>query len=190
MNWNTSDNQRRAITLGLLAIPFIMLVLFINGLVVAHAQHHTRVAQLLQERENAEDLVRHAPRWREQITKLHALSRGSPLFFDSAELSSAATHMQSEVSSAIASDHVTVLRNEIELKADNESKRTELHLLLTFDADIATITHVLFHLRQARPLLFVRKLELRASPQPATTLPAGPNLLQVELAIVGFVQTS
>jgi type II secretion system (T2SS) protein M len=189
MNLDNSDNRRRALTLGLLGVPFIILALFVDGLVVAHAQHHTRVVQLLQERENAKDLMRNAPRWHDQITKLNALSQSAPLFFGSAELNSAAARMQNEVSSAIAVDHVSVLRNEIELKADNDSKRTELHLLLTFDGDIATVTHVLFHLRQARPFLFVRKLELRASPQTAAALLSGPNLLQAELAIVGFVQT-
>lgn len=184
-----SEQQRRGLAAGLLVLPVLLLVWLSVGLIAAHGAHHTQMARLLLERADDKGLLQRAPAWNRERDALAKLSAKTPLFFDAAQPASAVTRMQTEVSNVIAADHISASRNEIELVAENDRKRTELRMVLSFDADIATVSRVLFHLRQARPLLFVRKLDLRASPQPtAAQSLAGPNMLQAELTIVGFVR--
>jgi len=184
-----SEQYRSGLAAGLLVLPVLLLVWLGIGLVIAHNAHHADMARLLLERTDDKALLQHAPAWNRERDALAKLSRSTPLFFDAAQPASAVTRMQTEVSNVIAADHINPLRNEVELVAENDRKRTELHMVLAFDADIATVSRVLFQLRQARPLLFVRKLDLRAPPQPITAQSlTGPNKLQAELTIVGLVQ--
>jgi hypothetical protein len=184
-----SEQQRRGLAAGLLILPALLFVWLGIGLVTAHNAHHADMARLLLERRDDKALLQRAPAWSRDRDTLAKLSANTPLFFDAAQPASAVTRMQTEVSNVTAADHITATRNDVELVAENDRKRTELRMVLSFDADIATVSRVLFHLRQARPLLFVRKLDLRATPQPtAAQSLAGPNMLQTELTIIGFVQ--
>jgi hypothetical protein len=189
MTLDLSDTQKRAIAIALMVVPALLVLWLGVELVLAHSAHHERMARLLVERADDQALLRNAPVWNLQRDALRSLSVRTPLFFGSSQPATATARMQSEVLNAISRDHVTVLRNEVELVAQNDRKRTELHMQLAFNADIAKVTSVLLHLREAHPLLFVRTLELRASPQRAAAEPLpGPTILQAELTIVGIVQ--
>jgi len=189
MTFALSEDQKHAAAIGLLVLPVLLLLWLGLELLLAHNAHHDGMAHLLAERAHDRALIKSAPVWNAQRETLRTLSARAPLFFETAQPATATARMQNDVVGAIASDHVTLLRNEVELEADNTRQRTELRMLLSFNADIATVTRVLFHLRQARPLLFVQAFELHALPKPAAAAPPpGPNILQAELTLVGVVQ--
>lgn len=188
LEYAPSSIQRRAAALALAFAPMLVAGLVATNFVLARAAHHERLSRLLAERQADLALLHDAPMWKNEIARLRQAGSGAALFFADPEVSAAGSQMQARVTSIVTAGGGTVQRSNVDLVAAGDEAPVELRTTVTFAADIAAFTHILYHLRQARPLLFVAKLAMReaAGSTSRGTTPVAPNLLQIDLTMVGY----
>jgi hypothetical protein len=185
---NLSALQQRILAVTLALLPAIALVVLVVGTVLQWSAHHSEVAILKQQLADYQNLVRTAPEWRRDIEAMRSATASNRYFFTADQSSQAAGEVRAKAVGIVTKNGGTVQQSNVELKVAGENEPTAYHATISFSADIAALTRILYQLRRTRPYLFATQLAIHSS-APAISTTMGPNRLQVDLVVVGFWQS-
>jgi len=174
--------QQRIVAVCLLLVPIGVLLALIYGYASDVAAHREQVVLLERERARYSALAQSAPILKRQIDRLRMASQTGELVFVARSADVAAKQLQAKLSSIVSAAGGTGFQEKAILNANREDGPVAVYANLSFTANIATISKVLFALRQSRPLLIPTRLWIRSA---GASGPA-PNLLQAELTVVSY----
>lgn len=175
---------KRAVAVLLALVP----VALIAAMLVSYGSdvllHRQRVAQLERERASYAALAANADAWKQRAARLRTATAGG-FVFTNPKVDAAAQDLVTQASTIVTTEGGGNLQSRPEISAGGEDGATEIRANLSFTADIGKLTHILYRLRQARPLMLPEHLSVRSSASGPLT---APNALQIEMAVVGYVQ--
>ncbi|GEM_PF-5793176 len=182
-----SPVQSRAAAVALALVPVALLAFAGVALVRDRSLHHAAVERLLTERETDRQAIGDEPLLAGKIAEMRSTVGGAPLFYIHSQSSDAAVRMESAITAIASRNKAAQFHCNVEFRDLGESQPQELRATVTLHADITALTHILYDLRQAKPLLFVDSLSVKSDAPPGAALTA-PNELQVEMTILGYLQ--
>jgi Type II secretion system (T2SS), protein M subtype b len=182
-----SHRRQQALALALATVPVLAIVAVSVCLALSWSAHHARVALLMTERANYRRAIDEAPALRSAMATLRSSEAANDYFFASGQSSAAAAKVRSQIGAIVGGDGATIARDDVELAAAGDDSPVELRASISFTGDIKSLTRVLYHLRQARPLLFVTQLAVHSFSD-GTNLTA-PNRLQADLVVEAYLGT-
>jgi hypothetical protein len=182
-----SRTQSRAAAIALLLVP-VMIALWIGvSLIRERNLHHAAIEKLLVQRADDELAIRRQPLLDKKIAELRTAAGGAPLFYSRSQSSDATTRMETALTAIVSRNKGTQFHCNVEFHDTGENHVQELRASITLAADISALTHILYDIRQSRPLIFVNGISIKSS-VPARSALTAPNTLQVEMTVVGYLQ--
>jgi hypothetical protein len=177
--------QEILIAVALAAVPLIAVALFAGYLCAGWSAHYASIDALARQRDAYRHAIAGMPALQADLAALRREQAAGRYFFRAAEGSEAAAKLRSDIGGLIGKDGATIQRDEVELVAYGDDAPVVLRASLSLTGDIKALTRVLYHLRQARPLLFVTQLAVHsAADVPAL---AAPNTLQADLVVQAYM---
>ena len=182
-----SRTQSRAAAIALLLVP-VMIALWIGvSLIRERNLHHAAIEKLLVQRADDELAIRRQPLLDKKIAELRTAAGGAPLFYSRSQSSDATTRMETALTAIVSRNKGTQFHCNVEFHDTGENHVQELRASISLAADISALTHILYDIRQSRPLIFVNGISIKSS-VPARSALTAPNTLQVEMTVVGYLQ--
>jgi hypothetical protein len=180
-----SHRQQQALALVLAAVPILAAAAIAVSLALSWSAYHAHVAALTAERAAYRGALRDVPALRAEMAKLRASEAANDYFYANNQSSAAAAKVRSQIGAIVGGDGATIVRDDVELAAAGDDSPVELRASISFTGDIKSLTRVLYHLRQARPLLFVTQLAVHSG---ADGVPlTAPNRLQADLVVEAYL---
>jgi hypothetical protein len=182
-----SRTQSRAAAIALLLVPVVIALWIGVSLIRERNLHHAAIEKLLVQRADDELAIRRQPLLDKKIAELRTAAGGAPLFYSRSQSSDATTRMETALAAIVSRNKGTQFHCNVEFHDTGENHVQELRASITLAADISALTHILYDIRQSRPLIFVNVISIKSSVLARSALTA-PNTLQVEMTVVGYLQ--
>jgi len=184
--FSPSALQQRVTAIVIALIPLAVLVAMLASYVSDIALHRERVMLLKRERADYAALIQNAPLWKSDVARLRAIAAGGSLVFANSRVDAAAQQLLTAVSSIVTDEGGAAVQSKAEINATGEDGPTEIRANVSFTADISAVTHILFRLRQTRPILIPVQLSIRDAVVQTVAAAPAPHRLQVELTVAGY----
>jgi len=188
LEYSLTPAQSRAAALAVALLPLAVLALILVHFLLPRAEHHTRVAELMRQRDEYRAILRNAPAWSAEVEQLRGPASRAPAFYRSAQMSAASGQMEAAVTAIINKDQGAIQHNEVEMHDGGADAPQQLRDTVSLTADISALTRILYDMRAARPLLFVASMTVRSDAVFAGPLSA-PNRLHVDFVVVAYLQS-
>jgi hypothetical protein len=182
-----TKSQEQVTAAALCIIPLVAMAAAVVWLVLSWSEYAARTSALLHERAILREVIAAAPAARERTIRLHVLNEANAFFYAHPQAAKAASSLRSEIDAIVVRDGGTLQRDDVELVSKGDDAPVELHAAVSLSADIRTLTRILYHLRQARPLVFVAQLMVHGTPGGGRT---APNRLQVDTMLKSYLGAS
>jgi hypothetical protein len=182
-----SPAQRRGLAIAFTLVPVALMLLAVMPAVANYLDHRDRMAVLARQLVSYRAAIDGAPVERAAVARLRGSRALNDLVVPGANAAQAAATLQSRISELAASAGANVVQSSSQVLAA-DGALVELSTRLVLEADITQASRLLYALETARPLLVVRRCVIRDADGEFQNAAAGPNRLQVELDISGYMR--
>lgn len=182
-----SPFQRRAVALGLFALPAVLIGAVLCSYVSGALAQRTRIVAIAREESVYLQLMGDLPARRSEIVRLR-VSEDSAMLFPKLPAAAAARKIESAISSALTGSGASPKENSIEVRGSRFAPVTQFVDHAAMTCDIATLVRVLRAIALTRPALFFDRVAIsRVVPRAGTgALLTGPQLLNVDLTLSAY----
>ncbi len=172
------------IALALAMVPLMAAALLAGYLITGWSTHRASIGALARERAAYRRALDGVPAARADMLALKRAQASGRYFFVASKGAEPAVEMRADIGALIGTDGAVIQRDEVELTTAGDDAPVVLRASLSLTGDIKSLTRALYHLRQARPFLFVTQLAVHSAD---TSAPAASNMLQAEVVVQAYM---
>jgi hypothetical protein len=183
-----SPRQNRIVAIALALIPVALILFLAAPALSGYWEHRDRIDALQRQMLTYQVVIASMPRDRAALAEFRRSPELNDLVLPHQQATAGMAELQNRIGEIASAANARVMQSTSEVRA-SDGALIELSTRIVVEGDIAAVSLLLHELEKARPLLIVRRFTIRdPDGEDASATSTGPNVLQAELDVSGFMR--